>query len=119
MAQPIVKYAGEAITCYPGSNQTDDGKLNMEFNMARIVTRLSSKNFCIVKPSFNIEPITNIETGAPQLRILKGQCSINGMDLIIKDSIVIDPPENPGKYHLAFKLAAHFFCSSVPFIHIL
>ena len=105
MAQPIVKYAGEAITCYPGSNQTDDGKLNMEFNMARIVTRLSSKNFCIVKPSFNIEPITNVETGAPQLRILKGQCSINGMDLIIEDSIVIDPPENPGKYHLAFKLA--------------
>lgn len=105
MSQPIVKYSGDVVTCYPGSNQTDDGKLNMEYNMARIVTRLSSKNFCIVKPSFNIETLTNTETGLPQLRILKGQASINGMDIIISDSIIIDPPEKAGKYHLAFKLA--------------
>lgn len=105
MAQPIAKYNGDYITCYPGSNQLDDGKLNLEYNMARIVTRLSSKNFCIVKPSFEIEKITNIDTGAPQLRILKGQASINGMDLIAEDSLVIDPPEKAGKYHLAFKLA--------------
>lgn len=105
MAQPVAKYNGDFITCYPGSNQLDSGKLNLESNMARIVTRLSSKNFCIVKPSFEIEKITNIETGAPQIRVLKGQASINGMDIVAEDSIIIDPPEKPGTYHLAFKLA--------------
>lgn len=105
MAQPVAKYNGDFITCYPGSNQLDEGKLNLEKNMARIVTRLSSKNFCIVKPSFQIEKITNIETGAPQVRVLKGEASINGMDIIANDSIVIDPPEKAGTYHLALKLA--------------
>lgn len=105
MAQPVAKYNGDFITCYPGSNQLDDGKLNLEKNMARIVTRLSSKNFCIVKPSFEIEKITNVQTGAPQLRVLPGQASINGMDIIAEDSLVIDPPEKAGTYHLALKLA--------------
>lgn len=105
MAQPVAKYNGDFITCYPGSNQLDEGKLNLEKNMARIVTRLSSKNFCIVKPSFEIEKITNVETGAPQVRVLKGEASINGMDIIANDSIIIDPPEKPGTYHLALKLA--------------
>lgn len=105
MAQPVAKYNGDFITCYPGSNQLDDGKLNLEKNMARIVTRLSSKNFCIVKPSFEIEKVTNVQTGAPQLRVLPGQASINGMDIIAEDSIVIDPPEKAGTYHLALKLA--------------
>ena len=31
--RPVRNYDGNYITCYPGSNQTDDGKLNMEFNM--------------------------------------------------------------------------------------
>lgn len=105
MAQPVAKYNGDFITCYPGSNQLDEGKLNLEKNMARIVTRLSSKNFCIVKPSFQIEKITNVETGAPQIRVLKGEASINGMDIIANDSIIIDPPEKAGTYHLALKLA--------------
>jgi hypothetical protein len=53
MAQPVAKYNGDFITCYPGSNQLDEGKLNLEKNMARIVTRLSSKNFCIVMSIFS------------------------------------------------------------------
>ena len=43
MSHPVVNYDGGYITCYPGSNQTDNGKLNLEFNMARLVTRVTSK----------------------------------------------------------------------------
>lgn len=104
MAQPIVNYDGNYITCYPGSNQKDDGKLNLEFNMARIVTRLSSKNFCIVKPSYELSIVADIATGAPRIRVGTGQCSINGMDLIMTTTLDIEPPEAEGDYYLAFKL---------------
>lgn len=103
MSQPVVHYDGNYITCYPGSNQIDDGKLNMEFNMARFVTRVSSKNFCIVKPSFELRKIIGA-TGKPQIEVGVGQCSINGMDLIMSSVITIDAPEEAGEYHLAFKL---------------
>lgn len=76
MAQTIARYNGSDITCYPGSNQTDDGKLNIEFNMARIVTRLSSKNFCIVKPSFEITIIKDSTTNISKLQIGTGEASI-------------------------------------------
>lgn len=105
MAHPIVNYNGEDITCYPGSNQQDEGKLNLEFNMARFVTRVSSKNFCIVKPSFELSLINDISTGEPLIRMLGGQCSINGMDLIMSNSITIGAPDGIGKWYLAFKLA--------------
>lgn len=105
MAHPIVNYNGEDITCYPGSNQQDEGKLNLEFNMARFVTRVSSKNFCIVKPSFQLELTSDIVTGDPLIRVLKGQCSINGMDLIMDSAITIGAPDGIGKWYLAFKLA--------------
>ena len=105
MAHPIVNYNGEDITCYPGSNQQDEGKLNLEFNMARFVTRVSSKNFCIVKPSFELELTTDIVSGDPLIRVLKGQCSINGMDLIMDSAITIGAPDGIGKWYLAFKLA--------------
>jgi hypothetical protein len=103
--QIVVRYPGQDITCYPGSNQEDDGKLNLEYNMARIVTRLSSKNFCIVKPSFEITKVNDEGTNALKLQIGTGQCSINGMDLIMTNTLRIDPPVNQGTYHLAFKLA--------------
>lgn len=99
MAQPIVNYDGNYITCYPGSNQKDDGKLNLEFNMARIVTRLSSKNFCIVKPSYELSIVADIATGAPRIRVGTGQCSINGMDLIMTTTLDIEPPEAEGDYY--------------------
>lgn len=103
MAQPVAQYDGNYITCYPGSNQTDDGKLNMEFNMARLVTRVTSKNFCTVKPSYEMKIIKN-SLGKPQIQIGSGQCSINGMDLIMTQSLVIDAPETAGDYYLIFKL---------------
>ena len=105
MAHPIINYNGEDITCYPGSNQQDEGKLNLEYNMARFVTRVSSKNFCIVKPSFELNLTYDIATNEPLIRINKGQCSINGMDLIMTNSITIGAPDDIGKYYLAFKLA--------------
>lgn len=104
MAQPTALYNGDYITCYPGSNQTDDGKLQLEFNMARLVTRVSSKNFCIVNPSFELKVVTN-NLGKQQIQIGEGQCSINGMDLIMSQTLTIDAPEGTGKFYLAFKLA--------------
>lgn len=103
MAQPVVHYDGNYVTCYPGSNQSDDGKLNMEFNMARLVTRVTSKNFCTVNPSYELSLIQS-NTGRPQIKVGEGQCSINGMDLIMSTTITIDEPETPGDYYLIFKL---------------
>ena len=102
---PISHYLGGEVTCYPGSNQTDDGKLQLEFNMARFVTRVSSKNFCITKPSFEITVIFDPVTTDPLLQISEGQASINGMDLIMTNFINIAAPNDPGTYYLAFKLA--------------
>ena len=103
MAQPVAHYDGNYITCYPGSNQSDDGKLNMEFNMARLVTRVTSKNFCTVKPSYELSIVPS-NTGRPQIQVGIGQCSINGMDLIMSSSILIAEPETAGDYYLIFKL---------------
>ena len=102
--RPVKNYDGNYITCYPGSNQSDDGKLNMEFNMARFVTRVSSKNFCIVKPSYELKKFRG-SNGKPQIQVGVGQCSINGMDLIMTQILTIEAPEQAGTFYLAFKLA--------------
>lgn len=104
MSHPVENYNGNFITCYPGSNQKDDGKLNLEFNMARFVTRVSSKNFCIVNPSYEITALTDA-IGNKVLEIGVGQCSINGMDLIMTGNLTIGAPDGAGTYYLAFKLA--------------
>ena len=102
MAQPIAKYDGNYKTCFPSSNATDKGKWNEEFNCARYVTRVTSKNFCIVNPSY-IMTETELE-GTKKLQIGTGQCSINGMDLIMNAALQMDPPEGTGTFHVAFKL---------------
>ena len=102
--RPVRNYDGEYITCYPGSNQHDDGKLNLEFNMARLVTRVTSKNFCIVKPSFELTLVRD-NKGFPQIQVGTGQCSINGRDIIINQTITIDAPEKAGDFYLALHLA--------------
>ena len=101
----VAHYDGNYVTCYPGSNQKDDGKLQLEFNMSRFVTRVSSKNFCIVKPSFELSLVTNQTTGAPQIEVGIGQASINGMDLIMTTNIYINPPSETGDFYIALKLA--------------
>lgn len=103
LTQPTAHYDGNYITCYPGSNQSDDGKLNMEFNMARLVTRVTSKNFCITKPSYELTVFRN-NLGVHQIQIGEGQCSINGMDLIMTQKLIIEAPTVAGDYYLAFKL---------------
>lgn len=105
MAQPEVRYFGDDITCYPSSNATDNGKLQLEYNMARLVTRVTSKNFCIIKPSFVLTATNDATTNTPKIKVSVGQASINGMDLIMSNTIEIDPPTSSGYYHLAFKLA--------------
>jgi len=100
---PVSYYQGVDIVCYPSSNAKDDGKLNLEFNMARLVTRVTSKNFCITNPSFVVTKTTDTSNN-PILSVSEGQASINGMDLIMTNSITIEPPPEEGDYHLAFKL---------------
>ena len=102
--RPVKNYDGNYITCYPGSNQHDDGKLNLEFNMARLVTRVTSKNFCNVKPSFELT-LMRSNTGYPQIQVGQGQCSINGRDIIITQEMIIDAPEKAGTFYLALHLA--------------
>lgn len=71
--------------------------------MARLITRLSSKNFCVTKPSFVLELVKD-ENNAPLIKVGTGQCSINGMDIIANTTLRIGPPEKEGHYYLAFKL---------------
>ena len=97
MAYSVEYYDGNYVTCYPGSNQTDNGKLQLEFNMARLVTRVTSKNFCIVNPSFELTTVTGAD-GSAQIEIGAGQASINGMDIIITTTMRIKPPEASGHY---------------------
>lgn len=105
MAQPEARYKGNQITCYPGSNQKDDGKLNLEANMARIVTRVTSKNFCIIEPSFKLTAISDASTATPKIQVDVGQACINGMDFIMTGVLTIDPPETEGDFYLAFHIA--------------
>ena len=71
--------------------------------MARLVTRVTSKNFCIVNPSFDLSVVTDIE-GIPMIKVDEGQACINGMDIIANQSIRIYHPDEVGKYYLAMHL---------------
>lgn len=71
--------------------------------MARIVTRVTSKNFCITNPAFELSNATDT-SGNPMLKIEKGQACINGMDLIINQSNRIYPPDTAGTYYIALHL---------------
>lgn len=105
VANPVVHYDGENVTCFPSSNAKDFGKLHTEFNEARFVTRVAKKNFCIKKPSFVLSAEKNITTNQPVLQISEGEASINGMDIIASVPIQIDPPAEVGKWYVAIKLA--------------
>ena len=48
MAETVKYYLSDNIIAYPTSNSEKDiGKLNVEENMEAIVTRLTSRNFCL------------------------------------------------------------------------
>ena len=105
MANPVVRYNGENITCFPSSNAKDFGKLHTEFNEARFVTRVAKKNFCIKNPCFTLKAAVDIKTNQPVIEVSEGEASINGMDIIASVPIQIGPPAEVGKWYLAFKLA--------------
>lgn len=105
VSNPVVRYDGDVVTCYPSSNALDDGKLNLEFNMARLVTRVAKKNFCIKDPSFTLEVVPDITTNKPVIQVSVGEASINGMDIIVSEPITIDPPTVVGKWYIALELA--------------
>lgn len=71
--------------------------------MARIVTRVTSKNFCIVNPSFELSAVTDTE-GVPMIQVTEGQACINGMDIIANQKIRIYHPDKAGDYYLALHL---------------
>jgi len=71
--------------------------------MARIVTRVTSKNFCIVNPSFELEAVTDLE-GDPMIQVKEGQACINGMDIIATQRLRIYHPDEAGTYQLALHL---------------
>lgn len=41
----------------------------MKFNMARLVTRVTSKNFCVTEPSFELEAVKG-EGGTPLIKYI-------------------------------------------------
>lgn len=104
MANPVVRYNGNNITCYPSSNAKDEGKVNLEFNMSRFVTRITEKSFCTKKPSFVLSVAKDIASNNPVIEVSEGEASINGMDIIASKPIQIAPPSTAGTWYLAFKL---------------
>lgn len=71
--------------------------------MARLVTRVTSKNFCIVNPSFELSEATDA-SGEPMIQVNEGQACINGMDIIANQKIFIYHPDEAGDYYLALHL---------------
>ena len=71
--------------------------------MARIVTRVTSKNFCIVNPSFELSIVTDTE-GVPMIQVDEGQACINGMDIIATQKLRIYHPDEVGDYYLGLHL---------------
>lgn len=71
--------------------------------MARLVTRVTSKNFCIINPSFELSAVTDLE-GTPMLQVTSGQACINGMDIIATQNLRIYMPDEAGTYQIALHL---------------
>ena len=60
--------------------------------MARLVTRVTSKNFCLINPSFELSAVTDLE-GIPMVQVTGGQACINGMDIIATQDLRIYMPD--------------------------
>lgn len=106
MAQPVAYYPGADITVYPSSNAVDSGKRNIEFNVARLTTRVTSKNFCITKPAFVPSRVLDAISNRIMIEVSPGEMHINGYDIIVDKPIRILPPEAPAEHiNLGFKLS--------------
>lgn len=121
MAETIMYYPNLNITAYPTSNSMDEGKINLEQNMAKIVTRITDRNYALTDGSFDItldpndpsDP-SNVD-GRPYTQVISvapGQANVQGYHIITNTTLRVPPPieMDPGNHiviglHLAREIA--------------
>ena len=82
MAETVKYYLADNIIAYPTSNsERDIGKLNVEENMEAIVTRLTTRNFCLAQSDFSISAQPDADYGHV-IQIEPGQANIQGYHVI-------------------------------------
>lgn len=106
LAETVKYYISNNIIAYPTSNSIDEGKLNIEDNMAAIITRITERNYCLRKEHFTLSVEPDTEYGHV-IQIAEGQANIQGYHIITNDLLRIPPPKEitGTKIALGFKLA--------------
>lgn len=106
MAETVKYYLANNIIAYPTSNSIDSGKLNIEENMASIITRITERNYCLRQEHFTLSIEPDTEYGHV-IQIAEGQANIQGYHIITNDILRIPPPTQitGTKIALGFKLA--------------
>lgn len=106
MAETVKYYLANNIIAYPTSNSIDQGKLNIEENMASIITRITERNYCLRKEHFTLSIEPDTEYGHV-IQIAEGQANIQGYHIITNDVLRVPPPTSitGTKIALGFKLA--------------
>lgn len=99
MAETVAYYPNLNITAYPTSASQDEGKINLEQNMAKIVTRITERNYALTEGSFNLtlDPDT---TYNQVISIAPGQANIQGYHVITTSTLRVPPPTEiePGNH---------------------
>lgn len=83
-----VYYQAKNIRTYPSGNSVDEGKLNLEENLTRIVTRITKRNFVLDKNHFKLSLKDNIVT------VTKGKANIQGYCIETDVPIEVGPPDS-------------------------
>ena len=92
MAETVKYYLADNIIAYPTSNsERDIGKLNVEENMEAIVTRLTTRNFCLAQSDFSISAQPDADYGHV-IQIEPGQANIQGYHVITNTYLRVPPP---------------------------
>ena len=92
MAETVKYYLSDNIIAYPTSNSEKDiGKLNVEENMEAIVTRLTSRNFCLKQSDFTLSAQPDTDYGHV-IQIEEGQANIQGYHVITNTYLRVPPP---------------------------
>lgn len=106
MAEVTKYYLANNIVVYPTNNSyNDEGKLNIEKNMASIVTRITEKNYCLKKEDFSLSVEPDTDYGFV-IQIAEGQANIQGYHVITNNYLRVRPPKEitGTKIALGFKL---------------
>ena len=72
-------------------SERDIGKLNVEENMEAIVTRLTTRNFCLAQSDFSISAQPDADYGHV-IQIEPGQANIQGYHVITNTYLRVPPP---------------------------